>query len=513
MNTRHLRTEDLAGRRWRGLVRESSQAQADKWSPERQREDLRRAGDELGMIPVEPLFYERTGSGEVVDAEEISQALADGRAGHYDVLLVLTTSRFARNREEAVRRKGQFSKAGIPIYFVQDRIISGARSSRLLEGVREVMDEEENEQRRFWIAGGQRQRQLSGRWVGNVPVGYRRVLVDFADGTRGWDGGLEIDAATAPLVRRIYDEAAAGVGVRRIAFGLNADGLRTPLGKPWAFRTVHDILLNPVYTGRMVRYRRGGKDRYYQADSADGQADLGDRFPAIVDETLWRQVQEQLHSRRYTARTGKRTYPLSRVLRCAQCGYRMTGVTNGSRRYYRCVGRTWYGLCDAPVIRADDAEEAFAGWIGRYRLPDDWRKAVAQTTLERVKVDERDRQSNAEERLKRLRDLYSWGDLAEEDYRRQVAEIRSAMTVVRPGLAGLELVAGALKNLGRTWRSAKPEAQAAVPPLMLKSAEVSNGHILEWVVRAELRPLLDLCVLGGTDLTVDEPEYTVRFSA
>ena len=108
MNTRHLQPSDLTGKRWRGLVRESSEAQADKWSPERQRDDLRRAGAELGMTGIEPLFYERVGSGETVGVEELRQALADGRAGEYDVLVVLHTSRFARNRAEAVRMKAEF---------------------------------------------------------------------------------------------------------------------------------------------------------------------------------------------------------------------------------------------------------------------------------------------------------------------------------------------------------------------------------------------------------------------
>jgi DNA invertase Pin-like site-specific DNA recombinase len=513
MNTRHTTPADLAGLRWRGYVRESTQRQAEAWSPERQRQDILRAATELGLVAAESPWYERTGTGEAV-SDELDAALQDGKAGQYDVLLVLTTSRFARNRVEAGRRKEQFAKAGVPIYFVQDRIVSGARSSRLLEGVREVIDEEENEQRRFWVAGGLRQRQVSGRWVGVIPVGYRRALVDFPDGTRGWDGALEHDPVYAAIVRRIYDEAAAGAGVRRVATSLNADGLRTNNGRLWSPGIVHDILVNRVYIGHLIRYRRTPTTAYYGATSEDGQADLGLHIPAIIDETLWEQVQETMAGRRTPggARSG-RTYPLSRVLRCASCGYRMTGVHNSVTRYYRCAGRTRFHLCDAVAIRADVAEDQFARWIGSYRLPDDWRTAVARTSLDRVKVDERDRRAGADERLKRLRDLYSWGDIAEDEYRRQTSEIRAAITVVRPGLAGLEAVAEALRDLGPAWRAADPDVQAAVPPLMLKSASVSKGRVSEWVVRAELRPLLELCVPGAGSPWSRAQDYTVRFSA
>ncbi|MEI6358521.1 MAG: recombinase family protein, partial [Verrucomicrobiota bacterium] len=131
---------------WRGLVRESSAEQADGWSPDRQRSDIRRAADELGLVAAaDPLWYERVGSGEKTAVPELQRALADGRAGQYQVLVVLATSRFARNVTEARIVKRDFAAAGLAIYFVNDRIVSGARSSRLTEGIREVLDEEENE--------------------------------------------------------------------------------------------------------------------------------------------------------------------------------------------------------------------------------------------------------------------------------------------------------------------------------------------------------------------------------
>jgi len=502
VRTRHLRPEDLRGLRWRGYLRESTQGQADRGTPlDRQRVDIERAAIELGMVPAEPLWYERVGSGESRDVPELQRALADAQAKQYDVLVVFHSSRLAREAVEAGLLKRRFTEAGTILYFVSQRLISGTYQGALAEGVGAVIDSYENETRRMWVAGGLRQRQASGRWVGIIPVGYRKRLVDFPDGTRGWDGALDLDPTFAPVIRRIYDEAAAGSGARKIARGLNEDGLRTNNGRLWAYGTVHDILTNRVYVGRMLRYRRTVATAYYGIDSPDGRADLGEHVPALVDETLWGQVQESLSERRMPAgKSTGRTYPLSRVLRCAGCGYRMTGATNTALvRYYRCAGRYRFHVCDAPAIRADIAEEAFAGWIGSYQLPDDWRTAVARTSLDRMKVDERDRRKGAEDRLKRLRDLYSWGDIGEEEYRRDTSEIRASMVVVRPGLAGLESVADVLRDLGPAWRSASPEAQAAIPPLMLKSASVADGAVSEWVVRAELRPLLELCVPTGAN--------------
>jgi hypothetical protein len=74
-------------------------------------------------------------------------------------------------------------------------------------------------------------------------------------------------------------------------------------------------------------------------------------------------------------------------------------------------------------------------------------------------------------------------------------------------------VAEALRDLGPVWRSARAEVQAAVPPLMLKSATVADARISEWVVRAELRPLLELCVAERSSPYLNTDRYIVRFSA
>jgi hypothetical protein len=191
----------------------------------------------------------------------------------------------------------------------------------------------------------------------------------------------------------------------------------------------------------------------------------------------------------------------------------MTGVRGGSgRRYYRCSNRT-AGACDAAGIRADIAEEAFAAWLGSYELPKDWRAAIARAPLGAVRSGEQDRQTVLAERLKRLRDLYSWGDLSDEEYRAQASEVRSQLGIMaKPDMVGLEAVADALRDLGAAWRHATAETRAALPPLMLKAAEVVDGG-LTWVVHAELRPLLDLCVSADGSPDTSVQDYTVRYSA
>lgn len=233
------------------------------------------------MVPSDPRWYERVGSGEATEVPELDAALADARAGAYDVLVVLTTSRFARNRAEAIRRKGEFARAGVPIYFVQERIVSGSRHGRLLEGIREVLDEEENEVRRGWIAGGLRERQKAGRWVGRVPYGYRLSLIERPDGTRVRSGTLEPDPERAEIVRSMFRAALAGATPADIARDLNRRGIPGPLGGFWRPSTVRRLLANPIYVGELVRYWRSHPLHYYDERGPDGRSVVA-KSPALI---------------------------------------------------------------------------------------------------------------------------------------------------------------------------------------------------------------------------------------
>jgi DNA invertase Pin-like site-specific DNA recombinase len=496
MNVRHLRPEHLRGLRWRAYIRESTDEQAQKWSPDRQRNDCARGAEELGLVAAEPTWYERTGTGEAESAE-LARALADARRGLFDVLLVLTTSRFARNRAEAVRMKAEFRRAGIPIYFVHERIVSGSRHAALLEGVKEVVDEEENEVRRMWIAGGQRERMLSGRWVGAIPFGYRKALVDFPDGTRGWDGGLAADEDRAPVLRRIFALFAGGTAPLDIAFSLNAEGVAGPQG-PWSRATIVKLLRNPAYKGVLVRYRHARPSLHYypETDPQDGRRVVdGAAVEPLVSAAEWDQVQSLLDSRvvAQQAQRSRRRYPLSLILRCDDCGRSMSGVSNGYSRYYRCSARAGDHSCSAPFIRADEAEGAFAEWIGGLSLPADWREAIVATHEPDRGGEEKRRRVT--ERLTRLRNLYSWGELDEAEYRAESTRGKAELAeIVEPSSSSMGELAERLRDLGDRWASAAAEQQTAVARLMLREIVVKDAAVVAFVARPEVRPLLELCL-------------------
>ena len=85
---------------------------------------------------------------------------------------------------------------------------------------------------------GQRGRVEAGKIPGGNSYGYkivRRLLEDGSVST----GEREIDGKQAEIVRRIFAEYAAGISPRRIARGLNAEGITAPRGGLWNASTIN----------------------------------------------------------------------------------------------------------------------------------------------------------------------------------------------------------------------------------------------------------------------------------
>lgn len=495
---RHLRIEDLRGLRWRGYVRESTKRQADRGTPpERQRNDIARAAVDLGLVPAEPLWYEHTGTGEA-RSDELYQALEEAKVGQFDVLLVFITSRFARDRAEAAIIKRLYRQAGVPIYFVSDRIVSGARATALQEGIAEVVDEHSNEERKFLIAGGMRTRQLSGGWVGVIPYGYRAHMADNADGSRTWDGTLELDPDESAIVRRIANLLLSDEPLRHVARALNADGLRTRRGAPWNISSIREIARNPIYTGRTMRYRNASPAHHYfpESDPNDGRQALSIAVDPVLSPDEQAQIASHLARRAAHEGGGPATrYPMSGVVRCGKCGYRMTGVHADDRRYYRCAGRQKAGVCDAASPVADVVERQFAEWLDGWRLRADWRERIAKQNAATARSGDAERRARLETQLARYQDLYALGDMTRDQYLAKAAELKSELSLtVLPDPAQFTPIAELLTGeWGKMWLAdpGTSEQRNAVPNAILKAAVVRDRRVVEWVVRAEFRLLFE----------------------
>lgn len=202
-----------------------------------------------------------------------------------------------------------------------------------------------------------RSKRENGQYCACPPYGYRK---DTQDKHR-----LAPDEMTAPVVLRIFEQAAKGDSSRRIALDLNEDGVIPPLkyrvlyrdefseegaaraSDLWNYTTVKRILKNPVYLGHTLL----GKSKKVSVKSKkkvpvprEDWAVTENTHPPLVSNNLYERAQANLGrgSRDYRAYDHVRKSIFSGIAVCSKCGYSLCScgtVYKGEREKY------WYLSC------------------------------------------------------------------------------------------------------------------------------------------------------------------------
>ena len=202
-----------------------------------------------------------------------------------------------------------------------------------------------------------RSKRENGQYCACPPYGYRK---DDDNRHR-----LAPDEATAPVVLRIFEQAANGDSSRKIALDLNNDGVIPPLkyrvlyrdefsaegaaraSDLWNYTTVKRILKNPVYLGHTLL----GKSKKVSVKSKkkipvprEDWAVTENTHPPLVSNVLYERAQANLGrgSRDYRAYDHVRKSIFSGIAVCAKCGYSLCScgtVYKGERVKY------WYLSC------------------------------------------------------------------------------------------------------------------------------------------------------------------------
>lgn len=202
-----------------------------------------------------------------------------------------------------------------------------------------------------------RSKRENGQYCAYPPYGYRK---DTQNKHR-----LAPDEMTAPVVLRIFEQAAKGDSSRKIALDLNEDGVIPPLkyrvlyrdefseegaaraSDLWNYTTVKRILKNPVYLGHTLL----GKSKKVSVKSKkkvpvprEDWAVTENTHPPLVSNNLYDRAQANLGrgSRDYRAYDHVRKSIFSGIAVCSKCGYSLCScgtVYKGEREKY------WYLSC------------------------------------------------------------------------------------------------------------------------------------------------------------------------
>jgi DNA invertase Pin-like site-specific DNA recombinase len=305
-------------------------------------------------------YTDRALSGASTLRPGYQQLLQDARAGTFDIVVAEALDRLSRDQEDVAGLYKQLSFLGIGIVTLAEGEINELHVG--LKGTMNALYLKDLAQKtRRGLEGRVRQ----GKSGGGLCYGYDVVRATDEAG-EPVHGERRINEIQAAVVRRIFQEFAAGKSPRAIARGLNAEDIPGPRGRAWRDTAIRGhvtrgtgILNNELYLGRLVWNRQR-----YVKDPSTGKR-LARRNPEckwiieevpelrIVDDDLWDQVKRRqraiaetpgvrkLKASAFWTRRRAR-HLLTGLVVCGACGGRFASV---GRDYLACSAARGRGTC------------------------------------------------------------------------------------------------------------------------------------------------------------------------
>jgi site-specific DNA recombinase len=299
-------------------------------------------------------IYEDICSAKTDQRNHFQRLIADARAGLFEKVLVYKQNRFSRNIIDSMLYERELNKLGVELVSATEPSDATTSSGWLNKQIIQTFAEFDNRQKAELVKSGMKQKLLKGEWAWQAPVGYvnKREGIDRRH-RRTW---IEVDLATAPLVVRLFEEAATGHSTLYELCDLAEElGLKTVRHKRFTPYKMSELLRNPFYKGKVV--------------SLGFDIEVDGTHEKLVDADLWERVQLKLAVRSKAPYCNHRPKHILRGLTRCSCGMAMTSEfhDNNTNNYLRCVSNAnkRYKACGQNGPRID----AVVGQIEAEILP------------------------------------------------------------------------------------------------------------------------------------------------
>lgn len=326
-------------------------------------------------------------SGTDFDRPGVQRLLDDAKNGNINLIICKDLSRFGRNYIQV----GQYIDYIFPLYKIRfialnDNVDTADKESSALDMMPIVNIFNE------WHAAST-SKKIKAVLLANAKAGKYRT----SNAAYGYDKDMSddkrtpiVDPYSSQIVKRIFELRSQGVTPFHIAAKLNEEKVLIPsdyhyqkIGKPnprvtnhlWGTSQVKDILHNPIYLGHLAQMRTETisykNHKTVSVDPEDWIVIKNNHEPIITQE-LWDKCREVEKSVSIGKRTKEgKTLPLSGLMYCADCGYKMrlnsNNTTNGSKKkpriYYRhnytcgSYGRSGKIACTSHYIKVAVIED------------------------------------------------------------------------------------------------------------------------------------------------------------
>ena len=305
----------------------------------------------------------------------IQAIVADAHKGRFQILLAESLDRITRDQEDLAGLFKRLAYVGVKIITLAEGEITPLHVG-LKGAMNEIFLKDLADKTRRGLLG----RVELKKSAGGIAYGYDLAPVITPDGTVE-RGSRTINPSQAVIIVRIFREYLAGMSAKRIAAGLNREGVRAPGGGDWGFSTINGnakrgtgILNNEMYIGRLIWNRQ---HFVVDPDTGKRQARLNPETEwvpkdvpewRIIDDELWQAVKARqaaatkVHGSDEDSPFRDRRRPKYLFSGLAKCGCCGGGYTMISVNLVGCATVRNKGTCGNRVnIRREALESRIVG--------------------------------------------------------------------------------------------------------------------------------------------------------
>ena len=281
------------------------------------------------------MYADQGKSGVREDRPEFTRMLNDAYAGKIDTILVKSISRFARNAIVTQNVVHKLKAHNVEVIFDEQKLSSFNRNSEMVLNMMATVAEHESRSisKNIRWALDKRAEQGIRNYGNNQVLGYDEV------------DGVLVPNESAWVVRYMYEQSAAGVGIPSIINELKKMGVKTLRGKDsFCVAALEIILRNEIYKGDKLIQKAAPRNLYTKKPDESINYNsyyIEDDHEPIVSKELWQKVQDRLNS--YSKHKTQGSYFLKGKVYCGECGCPMRRISylyhNVRQKVWQCSDR------------------------------------------------------------------------------------------------------------------------------------------------------------------------------
>ena len=425
-------------------ARYSSSSQTEQ-SIEGQLRDCYKTAEEQGLTIVKE-YIDRALTGKNDNRPNFKQMIKDSAFGNFDVVITWKMDRFARNRTDSALYKKILKDNGVKVIYAAENIPDGNEGvilESLLEGLAEYYSLDLAQK----TIRGKKESIRKGKHAGgNVLYGYK------VDPSKYY----LVDDATAPIIRKIFNDYISGAKATDIVRNLNAAGITTKAVEKWTRNKVGKVLRTKKYAGIYEGY--------------DVQSE--ENIPAIIDLETFEAAQRKLANNKKGGGRNKSKYKylLSGKVKCGECGSAMCGnhahidrARTKIRCYYSCNSKKERKGCKAKSIHRDIADKIVLENTMQIILEDNFIEKIADEIMKLNELED---------------DSTSLIKAFEAEIKDIESKIENIMTAIEDGVAPKRMMEriNALEE-----QEAKLQEQITTEQLKMSNTILSKEQIIYWI--------------------------------